>query len=47
MANAIHALAMDPVQKANSGHPGAPTGMANVATALFIRCVSLDPKDDK
>src|SRR5450830_1896798 len=34
MANAIRALAMDAVQKANSGHPGAPMGMAEIAVAL-------------
>ena len=47
MANAIRALAMDAVQKANSGHPGAPMGMADVATVLFNRFVSVDPKDDR
>jgi len=43
MANAIRALAMDAVQKANSGHPGMPMGMADVATVLFNRFVTLDP----
>jgi transketolase len=37
MANAIRALAMDAVQKADSGHPGMPMGMADVATVLFTR----------
>ncbi|MDF1717242.1 MAG: transketolase [Antarcticimicrobium sp.] len=45
MANAIRALAMDAVQAANSGHPGAPMGMADVATVLFNRFVTLDPAD--
>ncbi|MFZ9370311.1 MAG: transketolase family protein, partial [Limnohabitans sp.] len=35
MANAIRALAMDAVQQANSGHPGAPMGMADMAVALW------------
>ena len=43
MANAIRALAMDSVQKANSGHPGMPMGMADVATVLFSRFIKLDP----
>ncbi|MGR3375539.1 transketolase [Salipiger abyssi] len=46
MANAIRALAMDTVQAANSGHPGAPMGMADVATVLFNRFMTLDPKHD-
>jgi len=37
MANAIRALAMDAVQQANSGHPGAPMGMADIAVALWGR----------
>jgi transketolase len=42
MANAIRALAMDAVEKANSGHPGMPMGMADVATVLFTRFLSFD-----
>jgi transketolase len=43
MANAIRALAMDAVQKAESGHPGMPMGMADVATVLFTRFLKFDP----
>lgn len=43
MANAIRALAMDAVQKANSGHPGMPMGMADVATVLWRRYLRFDP----
>lgn len=43
MANAIRALAMDAVQKANSGHPGMPMGMADVATVLFRNHLRFDP----
>ncbi|HKA65226.1 MAG TPA: transketolase [Methyloceanibacter sp.] len=42
MANAIRALAMDAVQKADSGHPGMPMGMADVATVLFTRFLKFD-----
>ena len=42
LANAIRALAMDAVQAANSGHPGMPMGMADVATVLFTRFLKYD-----
>ena len=45
MANAIRALAMDAVQQANSGHPGMPMGMADVATVLFSRFLKFDAAD--
>ncbi|HYM29739.1 MAG TPA: transketolase, partial [Candidatus Cybelea sp.] len=45
MANAIRALAMDAVEKANSGHPGMPMGMADTATVLFTRFLKYDPAD--
>ncbi|MBC2666555.1 transketolase [Novosphingobium flavum] len=43
MANAIRALSMDAVQAANSGHPGMPMGMADVATVLFSQFLKFDP----
>jgi transketolase len=43
MANAIRALAMDAVQQANSGHPGAPMGMADMAVALWGRHLKHNP----
>jgi transketolase len=43
MANAIRALAMDAVQQANSGHPGAPMGMAEIAVALWGRHLQHNP----
>ncbi|HEY7690087.1 MAG TPA: transketolase [Dongiaceae bacterium] len=45
MANAIRALAMDAVEKANSGHPGMPMGMADVATVLFGQFLKFDPAE--
>jgi len=47
MANAIRALAMDAVQKAKSGHPGMPMGMADIATALWSRHLRFNPADPK
>lgn len=44
MANAIRALAMDAVEKAKSGHPGMPMGMADVATVLYSEFLRFDPK---
>ena len=45
MANAIRFLAIDAVEKAKSGHPGMPMGMADVATVLFSRFMKFDPAD--
>ena len=42
MANAIRALSMDAVQAANSGHPGMPMGMADVATVLWSKYLKFD-----
>ena len=47
LANAIRALSMDAVQAANSGHPGMPMGMADVATLLYTRYLKFDPKRPK
>ena len=47
MANAIRALAMDAVQKANSGHPGMPMGMAEMAVALWSRHYRHNPADPR
>lgn len=44
MANAIRALSMDAVQAANSGHPGMPMGMADVATVLWSEYLKYDPQ---
>ena len=43
MANAIRFLAADAVEKANSGHPGLPMGMADAATVLFTQFLKFDP----
>src|SRR3546814_16329161 len=45
LANAIRALSMDAVEAANSGHPGMPMGMADVATVLFTDYLKFDPAD--
>lgn len=44
MANAIRVLAMDAVERAQSGHPGMPMGMADVATVLFSKFLKFDAK---
>ena len=45
LSNAIRALSMDAVQKANSGHPGMPMGMADVSTILFKYFLKFNPKN--
>ena len=45
LANCIRFLAIDAVQKANSGHPGMPMGMADVATILFKYYLKFDSND--
>ena len=47
MANAIRALAMDAVQQANSGHPGMPMGMAEIAVGLWGEHLQHNPKNPK
>jgi transketolase len=47
LSNCIRFLSMDMVEKANSGHPGMPMGMADVATVLFQRYIKFNPKDPK
>ena len=43
LANAIRMLSIDAVEKAKSGHPGLPMGMADAATVLFSRFLKFDP----
>ena len=45
MADTIRALAMDAVEAANSGHPGMPMGMADIATVLWTKFLKFDPAD--
>ncbi len=45
LANAIRFLSIDAVEKANSGHPGMPMGMADVATILFKYYLKFNPKN--
>ncbi|WP_416307667.1 transketolase [Neptunicella sp. SCSIO 80796] len=47
LANAIRALSMDAVQKANSGHPGAPMGMADIAQVLWTDFMQHNPRNPK
>ncbi|CAG9000129.1 MAG: Transketolase 1 [Candidatus Celerinatantimonas neptuna] len=47
LANAIRALSMDAVQKANSGHPGAPMGMADIAEVLWRDFLKHNPSNPK
>ena len=47
LCNAIRALSMDAVQKANSGHPGAPMGMAEIAEVLWNHNMSHNPNNPK
>ena len=47
MANAIRFLAIDAIERSNSGHPGMPMGMADVATVLFTKFLKIDPTAPK
>ena len=45
LANCIRFLSIDAVERANSGHPGMPMGMADIATVLFRDHLKFDPSD--
>ena len=47
LSNALRFLAIDAVQKANSGHPGAPMGMADIATVLWRDFLNHNPENPK
>ncbi|SVB74561.1 uncharacterized protein METZ01_LOCUS227415, partial [marine metagenome] len=47
LSNCIRFLAMDAVQQANSGHPGMPMGMADIATVLYKDHLKFDPNDPR
>ncbi len=46
-ANTIRCLCADMIDKANSGHPGAPLGMADLAVSLWLKFLNVDPQDTK